>query len=331
MRILQHCLPRPNSALIPFILCLAAFASSALRAQPTYPVPNGVYCSCGPTMATGQGSVDPAIAAKPFVRGILVRVAWSLLEPEDNAFNFQQLDAQLERARTYGKKVALSVVNGPSCPAWLYTKGAAHVMVGAPYNDTIPYPWDSVYLAEWRALVAEVGRRYANDTTITIVHMTNSSANGFEFFLNPTGLFDWNTVGYSDAKMIASWKAVVDAFGAAFPNHYLDNDFHPVFLTANSSNVPSDSVFEYAARTLGMRYGAFSSWWSQKNTTSYAAQYADLLTSARSTFATVQFAYNGTRDSAAFGPGGMPGALQRAIDDGICYWEIWNQDILNRC
>ena len=30
-----------------------------------------------------------------------------------------------------------------------------------------------------------------------------------------------------------------------------------------------------------------------------------------------------------FGPGSMPAALQLAISDKVCYWEIWNQDILN--
>lgn len=311
------------------VLWLLLLPFGALIAQPAYPIPSGVYCSCGPTMATGPGSVDPTIASKPFVKGILVRIGWNLVEPSSGVYNWAQLDTQLARARFYGKKVALSVVNGPSAPAWLYAAGVQNAIVGAPFNDTIPYPWDPVYLAKWKELIARLGERYDHDTTITLVHMTNASANGFEFFLNPTTLFDWNNAGYTDAKMIDSWKQVVDAFGAAFPEHYLDNDFHPIFLTGNSSNVPGDSVYAYARRTLGARYGAFSSWWSQKNTATYARQYADLRASAGSTFATVQFAYNGTRDSAAFGPGGMPGALGLAIDDGICYWEIWNQDILN--
>ncbi|MBS1914007.1 MAG: T9SS type A sorting domain-containing protein [Bacteroidetes bacterium] len=300
-----------------------------LHAQPTDPVPSGIYCSCGPTNATGPGSVDPAIAAKPFVRGILVRIGWNLVEPSDGTYNWAQLDTQIARARSYGKKVALSVVNGPSAPAWLYAAGVQRAVIGAPFNDTIPYPWDPIYLARWSDLIAHLGARYDGDTTVTLVHMTNATANGFEFFLNPTAAFNWSAAGYSDMKVIDSWKQVIDAFNAAFPNHYLDNDFHPIFLTANSSTVPGDSVYAYARRAVGGRYGAFSSWWSQKNTSAYPMQYADLVGSAHNTFATVQFAYNGTNDSAAFGAGGMPGALQLAIQDGICYWELWNQDILN--
>lgn len=298
-------------------------------AQPAIPHPTGVYCSCGPTNTSGQGSVDPAIASKPFVQGILVRTGWNLLEPVDNQYNWSLLDVQIARAKSYGKKVALGIVNGPSAPAWLYMQGAQAAVTGPPLNDTIPYPWDPVFLAKWGEFIAALGARYDADTTVSLIHMTNSSANGFEFFLTPSGIFNWNTTGYTDDKMIASWKSVMNSFNAAFPNHYLDNDFHPVFLTGNSSNIPSDSLYEYARNSIGARYGAFSSWWSQNNTANYPAQYTDLQQSAQQTFANIQMAYNGTNNAGSFGPGGMPGALQLAIDQHFCYWEIWNQDILN--
>lgn len=312
--------------LLCLLLCNAALQ---LMAQPNYPVPTGVYCSCGPTFATGTGSVDPIIAQKDFVKGILVRVGWNVMEPTNNSYNWAVLDTQIYRARNYGKKVALGFVNGPSAPQWLYNLGAQRAIIGAPFNDTIPYPWDSTYLAQWEDFIAAMGNHYANDTTITLIHMTNATANGFEFFLNPTSLFNWANVGYTDDKMIQSWKRVVNSFKNAFPNHYLDNDFHPIFLTPNSSNIPSDSIYLYATQTLGSQYGAFSSWWSQNNTNTYATQYADLVNSANNTFATVQLAYNGTTDSASFGVGGLPAAMQLAVSQNICYWEVWNQDILN--
>jgi hypothetical protein len=126
--------------------------------------------------------------------------------------------------------------------------------------------------------------------------------------------------------MFNSWKKVIDAFSASFPNHYLTNDFHPV----NNSNVVADSVYAYAKSKIGNRYGASAWWWTQKNTTVYPAQYLIIQNSALDeAFTGVQMAYNGTNDSASFGAGGMPAALQLAIVDHICYWEFWNQDILN--
>lgn len=310
-------------------LSLCLLLAVAMANAQSYPIPSGVFCSCGPTTGMGYGSVDPSIASKSFVKGILVRVGWNLLEPTDDQFNWVQLDTQMVRAKAYGKKVTLGVVNGPYAPQWLYGNGVQYAAVNSANNDTIPFPWDSTYLAEWDELVREVGNRYNGDTTLVLVHITHATANGFEFFLNPAGQFDWVAAGYTDSLIIDSWKKVMNSFNAAFPDHYLDNDYHPIFLSGNSSSLPADSIYAFAKQTIGSRYGAFSSWWTQNNVTAYPDQYNDLLESATNTFATVQVARNGTTDSAALGPGGLAGAISKAIDDGICYWEVWNQDILN--
>ncbi|MBI2417001.1 MAG: beta-galactosidase [Ignavibacteriales bacterium] len=244
-------------------------SDSPLYGQLSYPVPSGVYCSCGPTLATGQGSVAPAIAAKPFVKGILVRIEWDLLEPTDNNFNWVQLDTQIARAKSYGKKVALGIVNGKGAPGWLYAIAGVQPVVYNNGADTIPLPWDTAYLRQWQELIVEAGRRYLNDTTITLVHMTNSSFNGFEFQLPPEGLVNWSLFQYTEQKIIDSWKTVITSFGAAFPHHYLDNDFHPVFLISSSSSTPADSVYTFARGKIGQRYGALAAWWTQNNVNNY--------------------------------------------------------------
>lgn len=315
-----------NRFLLYTLAIFCSFLSIETTAQ-NYPPPTGVYCSCAPTLGIGNGSVDPNIAAKPFVKGILVRVPWRLLEPQDNAFTWSLIDDQISKANNFGKKISLGVENGTGIPQWLFDKGAQQLFTTLPKNDTIAIPWDSTYLAQWQEFVAELGNKYKNDTTITLVYITNSTANGFEMqmpFQSTPTLAD---AGYTDGKMIQSWKECIDAFEAAFPNHYLSNDFHPV----NGSNAVADSVYNYATNTIGNRYGANAWWWTQKNAkTVYPSQYNITLHSAQNnTFTGVQFANNGTTDSAKFGEGGMPGALQLAIDDGIFYWEIWNQDILN--
>ena len=39
-------------------------------AQPNYPAPTGIWCSCPPTTGIGNGSVDPTVASKSYVNGI---------------------------------------------------------------------------------------------------------------------------------------------------------------------------------------------------------------------------------------------------------------------
>lgn len=315
-----------HAHLVTTALALLCGHVGSLKAQLNYPPPTGVYCSCGPTTGVGQGSVATSIAQKPFVKGILVRVGWQHLEPSEDNYNWSLIDGQIAAANTYGKKISLGLGSGPSTPSWVYAAGAQSLQAISPPADTLPVPWDPVFLAKWTDLVADVGAHYANDTTIRLVYITNSSTNGFEMQLPFASTPSLSALGYSDAVHTNSWKTVVNAFGTAFPNHYLTNDHHPV----NGSDAVADSVYAHASTVLGGRYGASAWWWTQNNTTVYPAQYDILQTSAMNDpFSGVQFAHSGTTDSAAFGPGGMPAALQLAIDNGVCYWEVWNQDILN--
>lgn len=302
------------------------FFTLQLAAQIISPPPTGIFCSCGPTTGVGPGSVNPTIASKPFVKGILVRVGWQLMEPSDNQYNWSLIDEQIAAAQSFGKKISLAIGSGISIPQWVLNAGTQSLVTSVPFNDTIAVPWDSIYLDQWTEFISALGNRYQNDTTIVLVYMTHSTSNGYEMQLPFVTTPSLQAAGYTDAKMIQSWKTVINAFNMAFPNHYLTNDFHPV----NGSNAVGDSVYAHAVEVMGDRYGASAWWWTQKNTNVYPAQYTILQNSATNNpFSGVQMAYNGTNDSTAFGPGGMPVALELAISHGVCYWEIWNQDILN--
>lgn len=299
---------------------------NSINAQPNYPPPTGVWCSCPPTTGVGSGSVVPAVASKPYVKGILVRVAWKDIETSDNVYNWSLIDNQIAAAQSFDKKISLAVGGGPNSPSWLYSLGAQSISYTVPFSGTIPIPWDATFLSKWTEFIAVLGNRYANNTTIRLVYVTNSSGNGFEMQLpfNPTP--SYATIGYSDQRVIDSWKQVVDTFDSSFPNHYLTNDFHPV----NNSNAVADSIYAYAQLQIGNRYGANGWWWTQNNTLVYPSQYSILQNSTTSNqFTGIQMAYSGILSPGSFGTGGMPTALNLAISNNICYWEIWNNDITN--
>ena len=293
-------------------------------AQPNYPAPTGVWCSCPPTTGIGNGSVDPAVASKSYVNGILVRVVWKDIEPVDDTYNWSLIDDQITAAISYGKKISLAVGGGPNTPQWLYGLGANSISYSLPFSGTMPIPWDAVFLDKWTDFISELGSRYQNDATIQLVYITNSSQNGFEMQIpyNPTP--SYTSIGYTDQLVIDSWTQIMDAYNAAFPNHYLTNDFHPV----NTSDAVADSVYNYAIVNLGSRYGANAWWWTQNNTSVYPSQYAILQHSANSNaFSGIQMAASGVTNPSSFGTGGMPEALNLAISNNVCYWEIWNNDI----
>lgn len=315
-----------NSTIISLTIILSQIFNIVL-AQPSYPPPSGIFCSCPPTISTsGTGSVVPSVAAKSFVNGILVRIGWKDIEPVDNSYNWALLDNQIAVANTYGKKISLAIGGGPNTPSWLYTLGVPTYSYSVPFSGTIPIIWNTTFINKWTEFISALGNHYKNDTTIVLVYITNATTNGYEMQMPYSPTPSYSSSGYADSKVIDSWKQVIDTFLVAFPDHYLTNDFHPV----NSSNAIADSIYNYTQIKIGGRYGANAWWWTQNNTSVYPSQYTILQNSAiQNTFTGVQMAYSGTSDSAMFGSGGMPAALQLAISKEICYWEIWNQDLLN--
>lgn len=271
----------------------------------------------------------PEVASQDFVAGILVRVAWSDLEPTENAPVWTLLDNELALAQQYGKKVALAVVNGSSAPAWLAAKGAqmfAYSFRGSPM--TMPVPWDSVYLSAWTNFIAKLGERYRDNPTITLVHITHSTLNGFEMQLpfSPQDQQAWLQVGYTPDRHIQSWKSVMDAFASAFPSKPLDVEVHPVL----GSDQVAQEVVANGHTTLDSRFGVFAAWWSQKNaTTVYPGMYQLLQGAAAQSYATVQMVASHTQTPDAFGDGGFPEAINLALQSGVRYLEIWNDDLVN--
>ena len=284
--------------------------------------PSGIYVSAGPTNPTNS-SVKQSNANFSFVKGVLVRINWADLEPSNDNFDWSLVQNQIDSANVYGKKISLAI--GAIIPNWLTDSVQMVSYRFGNVTDSIVVPWDSIFMNKWADLIQNIGNQFNADTTISLVYITNSSFNGFEMQLPSTVTPSWSSLGYTDQKMIDSWKSAIDAFNTSFPGHFLSNDYHPI----NGSNIPTDSIYQYAVQTIGTRYGASAWWWSQNNTSVYPSQYQVLQNSALSSFATVQVARNGTNDSDLLGAGGLQGTLQQAISDNICYWEIWEIDIKN--
>ena len=306
----------------------ACFFVISLPVHAQQPWPEGIFCSCPPTTGIGPGSVMPQVAAKDFVSGVLVRVAWKDLEAQPGVYRWSLLDSQFTAASAYGKRIALAVMNGPQAPDWLYDAGAKEFAYSFRGNPTrMPVPWDSVHLARWTDFVSKLGARYDGHSQLALVHMTHATANGFEMQLpfSPQDIANWTLAGWTPQRHIESWTRVLDAFASAFPTAPLDADVHPVL----KNDSVAAAVAAYSRSVAEARAGVFAAWWSQNNTVTYAAQYTLLLDAAQRGRSGVQMVTNGTNDSAGFGPGGLAAAMDLAAAGGIRYFEVWNADILN--
>lgn len=290
--------------------------------------PAGIYCSCGPTNGNSD-SITPAIAQLPFVEGVLVRVSWKDIEPSRNAYDFTLIERQIQLAEQYNTRIALALVQGSGTPSWLGQEGAQTVdYFFAGQSRTIAAAWDPVYQSIWSDTVAVLGAAFADEPRIALVHATNASHNGFEMQLPQGSEAAFVAAGYSDQGYIDSWKRSLDDHAAAFPNHALDVEVHPVF----GRDAVAREVTAYGILRHGQRYGAFSAWWSIKNAKqTYPGMFTVISDTARSTFAGVQLvgSWNTTPERFDSDLQVYQDAFDLALANDVRYIEVWNADLLD--
>lgn len=318
--------PRHLCAIRLSVAILMLISASPARAVE---YPTGIYVSAGPTNSFSSSVVE-AYADRPYIDGVLVRITWQDIETAPGVYDWTLLDEQFELAGDLGLQIALAVVNGKSAPEWLADRGVAYATYDnrAGGVDSMPLPWDPTYLTHWTGFIQALGERYNDNEILSLVHITNSSFNGFEMQL-PSRLdngLSWDDVGYTTALHVGSLETVVDAFADAFPDQPIDLEVHPVL----NSDAVAEQIIAYANANIGDPFGVFAAWWSEHNADDiYPGMYELLKDQAAETFSTVQIVQSATTNPDAFGDGGFEGTLSRAFDDGVRYFEVWHNDVLN--
>jgi hypothetical protein len=318
---------RSRPALVTRLLSL--LAAGPLISSATLAAPGGIYSSGGPTNAVNN-SVDSRLDNLDHIDGALVRIGWKDIETSPGVYDWSRLDEQFTRATNFGLKISLGLVNGMAYPTWLETQGAhtfSYLFRGTT-PAKMPVPWDRIFLDRWTSFVAAAGERYGDHPALALIHITTSSGNGFEMQLpsTPTDTANWNAIGYTVDRHVNAYKEVIDAFDEAFPNTPLDLEVHPVL----GSDAIAQQAVAYANEAIGDRFGVFAAWWSQNNADNvYPGMYQLLRDQAAQTFAGVQLVTNATNFDSTFGPGGIQTALDRALADGVRYFEPWDTDLLN--
>jgi hypothetical protein len=164
--------------------------------------------------AVGSQNIKDVKLMSPVWTGIVIRERWSDLSPAPGIYDWTFLDQQVGRARRLGKRYILAIYTGNNAPQWL----------GTPLYKFAPYPWDQTMLEAHGHMVAELGRRYANDPSLVGVELsgpTRGPDGSLEMML-ADGLT--RQPGYSPLRMIASWVQCVDQYAAAFPACALISD-----------------------------------------------------------------------------------------------------------
>src|SRR5262245_29106115 len=97
-----------------YVLGGQLFTPGGGSAPPTT-LPAGIYW-LGPR----EASVPEAILANPSIRGVVLRMRWQDIEPQEGSYNWSYFDAEIKRAVHWGKAVSLRFpAGGRNTPEWV--------------------------------------------------------------------------------------------------------------------------------------------------------------------------------------------------------------------
>lgn len=178
----------------------------------------------------------------PNIYGLSWRFGWAKIEPADGQYNWSLVDQAIAITSKAGKKVMLRIVAGINSPDWVYQAGTKpfdfrntdlrHPATHRP-DMRMPVPWDEVYLAQWETFIQTFGKQYNGNPNIYSIQMTGGGYIG-EMNL-PKAFAKWEQVGFSDDKLIAAWKRIIDTYQRAFPDTPTNLDINEPL--GNRSNV----------------------------------------------------------------------------------------------
>ena len=317
------------------------------------------------------GAVDrptpSALLDNPNVDGLTLRHSWDEIEPREGVFVWSELDQEVARARSHGKKIALGITPGIRTPQWVYSAGASQFTFvwdkpwGLPMcsQARIPAPWDPVYMSKWKTLVGELARRYGSNPAVGCLKLTGINGATEETILpgakggrtprwggacvSGDDVRNWQRIGYSRAKIEAAWTGMADTYAQLFPHQDLDlmivargfppiDDFGNIMANRVADIKLSNDLIERGIASYGPRFivqnNGLSAFYSWKEAGSLAGR----------TTVGFQMLWSVTKDPRCRMNGGrMPcdphavlqAAVDRGIDSGARFLEIYIPDLLN--
>lgn len=234
--------------------------------------------------------------------GFHVREKWSALNPSRGVFDFRWLDAQFDRAGRLNRYITLGIYEGTNSPTWLNVR---------KLGNGVPVPWDSRVVLANRAMIGELGKRYAGSNILYGVHISSpATEESMEFHFN-----------IKDYRIVPVWKESIDAYAVAFPNSRLILD---IAMIPDSRGEYTTQIVDYAKSRIGLRLVLIHC--SLKASTDVNAPHHKFVTNFHANGGIVGFEMVGPSGNARFG-----GPFQTAIDKGTVagasFFQIYQGDI----
>jgi hypothetical protein len=273
------------------LLALGLVTMTPVRALPqTIPQTRGIF-AVNPIVSASH-TIAPAILTNLYVIGGFVTADWNLIEATEGNFNWRYFDTIISQAAANGMVVTLGVTAGNTTPPWVYADGAQafnflwdRATPSPPICSlqSIPIPWDPVFLAKWQTFVQAMGAHYAANPTVVAVMMYGLNFHSIETSLPVTngqvissGSTSctgynypalWQAAGYTRTAVENGLIAMQTDFQMAFPNTQLQVGLNPSGfppIDQNGAIIPArkadiqvvSDLLTMGARSLGQQFAA---------------------------------------------------------------------------
>jgi hypothetical protein len=299
----------------------------------------------------GYGVPTESLLQNESVSGISIRASWNAIEAQEGIFDWGAIDNLISQADMYGKKVSITIIPGIDAPEWVYDKGAKKFdFINRnswlpSYGEEMycPMPWDDIFLTSWENFIKAFATKYEQNPTVSWIRITGPM-NTVTAEWNLQSIEDWEKYEgtedeFSDAKLIAAIKTVIDKFALEFQTKLLSiaiaktkiTDTRP-FLTA------ATEITDYGFAIYPDRFNFQVNGW-KNNLPDPAVSVTDTeLIKEYAPSVGAQMVWSATDDpycrmNNKIEPcnpyTSLAGAVETAIDYNLSFLEIYAEDVVN--
>ncbi len=260
------------------------------------------------------------------IKGSLIRVKWSDLEPSKGVYDFSKIDQFLLAIKSRHLKWSLGIIAGGDSPDWLIDSfGATYFEINGIDNTIkrIPKIWDAKVNERLTYLAQALEEAYANDEDLVLVYVPQMTANGIEGHFNGVTNTELINAGFTADKWVNSVKETAKIFANSFSNKAIAVEVHDII---NDTSIPNRIITDlWNDSSLNKRVGA-AMWWISGKTT-----YQPNLINVLSDFPGDIYAQAiGRSDQIErFKDNDYTSIFSQAQTIGIRYIELWEYEFVN--
>jgi hypothetical protein len=342
---------RVGNLLVLAVMLIAPPSPSMAQQNTGMLPPNGLVVVLPPGKQKEQ--LEIRALKNPFISGVAVQMNWRDIEPIQGEPDWSRLDAVFAAAEQEKKWVQLLIFPGFFAPEWA-KKGAEVDRFPIQYGpghgtiETLPMPWDRVYLHRWFAFLKLLSQKYGSSPAFRMIAAAGPTSVSAEMTLpnKPEDHKKWISHSYTVEKYLGAWREVFQFYAANFPNQRvsLSAPHLPVVVGPRGKDPRKrlQARTEIVDLAAGILRNRLAIQWSDLHAGHVAVEAPDETDFVRSYSGRIitglQMRCPAEGDSAAMGAEGDPPlALRRSIDKGmqpndagkhINYLEIYEKDVL---